>query len=58
VREGHGTRPPGEAAGRGRRAPEKVVVDDPPPKPGYPRYRAEPGERLSLSDVNPGESEH
>ena len=40
------------------RAPEKVVVDNPPPKPDYPRYRAEPGERLSLSDVDPGESEH
>ena len=40
------------------RAPEKVVVEDPPPMPDYPRYRAEPGERLSLSDVDPGESEH
>ena len=39
------------------RAPEKVVVDDPPPKPDYPRYRAEPGERLPLLDVKPGESE-
>ncbi len=39
-------------------APERLVVDDPPPEPYYPRYRAEPGERLSLSDVNPGESEH
>ena len=39
-------------------APEKWVVEDPPPEPDYPRYRAGPGERLSLADVDPGESEH
>ncbi len=39
-------------------APDKVVVDDPPPDPDYPRYRAEPGKRLSLSDVDPAATEH
>jgi PPK2 family polyphosphate:nucleotide phosphotransferase len=39
-------------------APEKVVVEDPPPEPDYPRYRVEPGRPVSLADVNPGETEH
>jgi PPK2 family polyphosphate:nucleotide phosphotransferase len=39
-------------------APERVVVEHPPPEPDYPRYRAEPAERLSLADVDPDESEH
>jgi PPK2 family polyphosphate:nucleotide phosphotransferase len=39
-------------------APEKVVVQDPPPEPDYPRYRAEPGERLSLSEIAPDETGH
>jgi PPK2 family polyphosphate:nucleotide phosphotransferase len=40
--------------------PEKLVESDTAQKaPGadYPRYRVEPGERVSLSDVNPNESE-
>ena len=40
------------------KAPEKVVVEDPPPEPDYPRYRVEPGERVSLATVDPGETEH
>lgn len=39
-------------------APEKVVVEHPPPEPNYPRYRAEPGKHLALSEVDPDESEH
>ncbi|HEV2743115.1 MAG TPA: polyphosphate kinase 2 family protein [Rubrobacter sp.] len=39
-------------------APERVVVEHPPPEPNYPRYRAKPAERLSLADVDPDESEH
>ena len=39
-------------------APEKVVVEDPPPEPDYPRYRVKPGRPVSLADVNPGETEH
>ena len=37
---------------------EKVAVEDPPPKPDYPRYRVEPGQPLSLVDVDPDETEH
>ena len=40
------------------RAPEKVVVEDPPPDPDYPRYRVEPGKKASLSDIDPDETEH
>ncbi len=39
-------------------APEKVVVEDPPPEPDYPRYRVEPGNRASLAAIDPEESEH
>ena len=39
-------------------APEKVVMEHPPPEPDYPRYRVEPGRPVSLADVNPGETEH
>ena len=39
-------------------APERAVVDDPPPEPDYPRYRAEPGKPLPLSEVDPDETEH
>lgn len=39
-------------------APEKTVVKKPPPEPDYPRYRAEPGKRLSLSEIDPNETEH
>ncbi|MCA1717731.1 MAG: polyphosphate kinase 2 family protein [Actinobacteria bacterium] len=37
-------------------APEKFVVEDPPPKPDYARYRVEPGKRFRLSSVDPDES--
>ncbi|HWS82190.1 MAG TPA: polyphosphate kinase 2 family protein [Rubrobacter sp.] len=40
------------------RAPEQVVVVDPPPEPAYPRYRVEPGQRASLATVDPNETEH
>ena len=39
-------------------APEKKVVAHPPPKPDYPRYRVEPGHRLSLAKQDPGATEH
>ena len=39
-------------------APEKVVMEHPPPEPDYPRYWVEPGRPVSLADVNPGETEH
>jgi PPK2 family polyphosphate:nucleotide phosphotransferase len=38
--------------------PERLVVEQPPPDPDYPRYRVEPGSRLKLADVDPEESEH
>jgi PPK2 family polyphosphate:nucleotide phosphotransferase len=38
-------------------APERVVVDDPPPEPDYPRYRVEPGEPARLAERNPDETE-
>jgi PPK2 family polyphosphate:nucleotide phosphotransferase len=38
--------------------PERLVVDQPPPDPDYPRYRVEPGSRLRLAEVDPDESEH
>jgi len=37
--------------------PERLVVEQPPPDPDYPRYRVEPGSRLRLADVDPEESE-
>jgi hypothetical protein len=40
------------------RTPEKVVVEDPPPEPDYPRYRIEPGSRSSLAAIDPDETEH
>jgi PPK2 family polyphosphate:nucleotide phosphotransferase len=49
-------------------SPEKLVVDEPPPSPNYPRYRVEPGSKLRLQteaapgvkllDIDPNESEH
>jgi PPK2 family polyphosphate:nucleotide phosphotransferase len=45
-----------EAAALAR--PERLVVEQPPPDPDYPRYRVEPGSRLKLADVDPDESEH
>jgi polyphosphate kinase 2 (PPK2 family) len=38
--------------------PERLVVEQPPPDPDYPRYRLEPGSRLRLAEVDPEESEH
>jgi PPK2 family polyphosphate:nucleotide phosphotransferase len=38
--------------------PERLVVEEPPPDPDYPRYRVEPGSRLRLAEVDPDESEH
>lgn len=38
--------------------PETVVVAHPPPDPDYPRYRVEPGQKIDLNALNPGESEH
>ena len=38
-------------------APEEQVVESPPPKPDYRRYRAEPGVPIRLADVSPDESE-
>ena len=40
------------------KAPEKVVVEDPPPAPDYPSYRVEPGKRASLAAIDPDETEH
>ena len=40
------------------RAPEKFVVEDPPPEPDYPRYRVQPRKRLSLAAIDPDETEH
>jgi len=40
------------------KAPEKVVVEDPPPEPDYPRYRVEPGNKASLAAIAPDETEH
>jgi PPK2 family polyphosphate:nucleotide phosphotransferase len=39
-------------------APEKAVVENPPPEPDYPRYRVERGKRVSLAEIDPDESEH
>ncbi len=39
-------------------APEKVVVNNPPPQPKYPSYRVLPGKPISLSDFDPNTSEH
>ena len=47
----------GDRAG-GTAAPERSVVQDPPPDPDYPRYRVEPGGRFKLADVDPDASEH
>jgi PPK2 family polyphosphate:nucleotide phosphotransferase len=38
--------------------PEKVVVENPPPEPDYPRYRIEPGISVSLAAIDPDETEH
>lgn len=33
-------------------SPETMVVDAPPPKPDYPRYRVEPGEPIKLAEID------
>ncbi len=38
-------------------APESVVVDEPPPRPNYPRYRIEPGELVDLAAIDPNATE-
>lgn len=38
-------------------APEEQVVESPPPKPDYARYRVEPGVPIRLQDMSPDESE-
>src|SRR4029453_19386839 len=37
--------------------PERLVVEEPPPEPHYPRYRVEPGTPVRLAEVDPDESE-
>ena len=39
-------------------APEQIVASDLPPDPDYPRWRVEPGENVSLGDIDPNETEH
>ena len=39
-------------------APERIVVAEPPPKPDYPRFRIDPGERFRIADADPDFSEH
>jgi len=38
-------------------APEKIVVDAPPPKPNYPHYRVQPGPPFVLAALDPNASE-
>jgi PPK2 family polyphosphate:nucleotide phosphotransferase len=38
-------------------APEKIVVDEPPPEPNYPRYRVHPGLPITLAHFDPNASE-
>ncbi|MUL38570.1 polyphosphate kinase 2 family protein [Gloeocapsopsis dulcis] len=39
-------------------SPETLVVNEPPPKPDYPRYRVSPDERIRLTDISPDTCEH
>jgi PPK2 family polyphosphate:nucleotide phosphotransferase len=39
-------------------SPETLVVNEPPPKPDYPRYRVSPDERIRLANINPDTCEH
>lgn len=39
-------------------SPEAVVVNEPPPKPDYPRYRVNPDENMRLADVDTDACEH
>lgn len=38
-------------------SPETVVVNEPPPKPDYPRYRVNPGEPIELAKLDPNACE-
>jgi PPK2 family polyphosphate:nucleotide phosphotransferase len=38
--------------------PERVIVQDPPPDPDYPRYRVEPGQHIDLAAMDPSQTEH
>jgi PPK2 family polyphosphate:nucleotide phosphotransferase len=38
-------------------APEKIVVDSPPPKPNYARYRVRPEQPIVLAAIDPNTSE-
>lgn len=38
-------------------APEKIVVDNPPPEPDYPRYRVHPGVPIILANLDPNAAE-
>lgn len=38
--------------------PEHALGEERPLDPDYPRYRVEPGERISLAEIDPNESEH
>lgn len=39
-------------------APENLMVESPPPKPNYPHYRVNPGEKIALAQIDPNTSEH
>jgi len=39
-------------------APEKIVVDEPPPKPDYPCCRVYPEQPIRLADLDPNDSEN
>jgi polyphosphate kinase 2 (PPK2 family) len=38
-------------------SPERLVANRLPPEPDYPRYRVEPGARVRLAEIDPGQSE-
>lgn len=38
-------------------SPETIVVDEPPPKPDYPRYRVDPDEGIHLAEIDPDSCE-
>lgn len=38
-------------------SPETIVVDEPPPKPDYPRYRVNPEEPIVLAELDPNITE-
>ncbi|MBZ8179419.1 polyphosphate kinase 2 family protein [Oscillatoria salina] len=38
-------------------APETLLSNHQPPQPNYPSYRVKPGERISLAEIDPNQSE-